>query len=83
METGAARILPINIPQVYSLSIDRHCLNLQRVYDKPSQRQCRSMESEYICGMLIGSMLAAQVSIGNTLWSERQNLSETASGDGM
>ena len=55
---------------------------LDRANDKPCQRQCRSMESEYMCGMLIGSMLAAQVSIGNTRSSERQNLSETVSGDG-
>ena len=56
---------------------------LDRANDKPCQRQCQSMEGEDICGILIGSMLAAQASIGNNRSSEQQNLSETVSGDGM
>ena len=40
---------------------------------KPSQTQCRAMANEHVCEFLIGSMIAAQISRGNSRSSERQH----------
>ena len=64
-----------HLPKVVGLILDR-------TNGKPFQRQCRAMANEHVCGLLIGSMLAAQISRGNTRSSERQTLSETVSVDG-
>ena len=45
---------------------------LDRAHGKHCQRQCRAMEREYICGLLIAIMLAVKVSTGNIRSSERQ-----------
>ena len=54
---------------------------LDQTNGKPFQRQCRAIANENVCGLLIGRMLAAQISRGNTRSSERQTLTETVSVD--
>ena len=62
-----------------------NCLKLQRLLDRANgkhrQRQCRTIASEYICGLLIRSTLTAQRCRENIRSSQRQTLSETVSGD--
>ena len=55
---------------------------LDRANGPPWQRQYRAMASEHICGLLMGSVLTAQSSIGNTRSSQRQTLIESVSDDG-
>ena len=71
METWAASILPINIPQIYSLSIDRHCLWLGL-----------SLARSSILSATLGSLLTSESFFIHMLTCDCPPLSLTVLADG-